>query len=115
VVSALCGKVGDKEFGLLVTLGTFTTPAENFARGKTNLRLIDGDELVDLILDHYEQFDSRHKAILPLKRVYVPEVVDEFRRVVLITAVLHSDSRAGHFRRHESPAVLRAIAALAAL
>jgi predicted Mrr-cat superfamily restriction endonuclease len=42
------------------------------------LRLIDGDELVDLIFAHYEQFDSRYKSILPLKRVYVPEShVDE--------------------------------------
>jgi len=44
-----------------------------FARAKANLRLIDGDELVDLILAHYEQFDSRYKALLPLKRVFVPD------------------------------------------
>lgn len=73
VVSALYGKVGHTEFGLVVTLGTFTTPAGAFARAKANLRLIDGDELVDLILAHYEQFDSRYKALLPLKRVFVPD------------------------------------------
>jgi restriction system protein len=72
-VSALYGKVGSNEHGLLVTLGTFTSAAVNFARSKTNLRLIDGDELVALILAHYEQFDSRYKGMLPLKRVYVPE------------------------------------------
>ena len=43
--------------------------------GKSNLRLIDGDALVDLILAHYEAFDSRYKGTLPLKRVYVPEAV----------------------------------------
>ncbi len=47
-VSALYGKVGDKEFGLLVTLGPFTKQAETFAAGKSNLRLISGDELVEL-------------------------------------------------------------------
>ena len=72
-VSSLYGKVGNGEHGLLVTLGTFTTQASNFAKSKSNLRLIDGEELVDLILSHYEQFDSRYKGILPLKRVYVPE------------------------------------------
>ena len=72
-VSALYGKVGHTEFGLVVTLGTFTTAAVSFARAKANLRLIDGDELVDLILAHYEQFDSRYKALLPLKRVFVPD------------------------------------------
>jgi restriction system protein len=41
------------------------------------LHLIDGTELVNLILQHYEQFDSKYKGLLPLKRVYVPEVLDE--------------------------------------
>ncbi len=72
-VSSLYGKVGNGEHGLLVTLGTYTSQAASFARSKSNLRLIDGEELVDLILSHYEQFDSRYKGILPLKRVYVPE------------------------------------------
>ncbi len=77
VVSALYGKVGENEFGLVVTLGTFTTPALNFARSKSNLRLIDGTEFVDLVLEHYDQFDSRYKGLLPLKRVYVPEALEE--------------------------------------
>lgn len=77
VVSALYGKVGGGEFGLLVTLGTFTTQARNFAKSKTNLRLVDGDELVALIYQHYEQFDSRYKGLLPLRRVYVPEPLED--------------------------------------
>ena len=77
IVSALYGKVSGNEFGLLVTLGTFTSQARNFARSKSNLRLIDGDELVMLILQHYEQFDSRYKGLLPLKQVYVPELIEE--------------------------------------
>ena len=75
-VSALYGKVGSNEHGLVVTLGSFTSAAVNFAKSKTNLRLIAGDELVDLILSHYEEFDSRYKGMLPLKRVYVPEPLD---------------------------------------
>lgn len=77
IVSALYGKVGNGEFGLLVTLGSFTNQAASFAKSKSNLRLIDGNELVDLILAHYEQFDSRYKGLLPLKRVYVPEAIEE--------------------------------------
>lgn len=76
VVSALYGKVGPQEFGLLVTLGTFTSQAKNFAKSKSNLRLVDGDELVELIFHHYDQFDARYKGVLPLKRVYVPEVIE---------------------------------------
>ena len=77
VASALYGKVAQGEFGLLVTLGTVTNQAQTFARGKSNLRLIDGGELVDLILQHYDQLDSRYKGLLPLKRVFVPEAVEE--------------------------------------
>ncbi len=78
VVSALDGKVGPtNEYGLLVTLGNYTNQAITFARSKTNLRLIDGAELVTLILAHYEELDSRYKGILPLKRVYVPVSITE--------------------------------------
>jgi len=73
VVSALYGKVGHGEFGMVVTLGTFTSQATNFAKSKGNLRLISGPELVDLILTHYEEFDSSYKGLLPLRRIYVPE------------------------------------------
>ena len=76
VVSALYGKVDRGEFGLIVTLGTFTNQAKNFARNKSNLRLVDGEELVKLILNHYEEFDSSYKGLMPLKRVYVPEPVE---------------------------------------
>jgi restriction system protein len=75
-VSALYGKVANNEFGLLVTLGVFTAQARTFAKSKSNLRLIDGEELVDLIFQHYDQFDSRYKGLLPLRRVYVPEAID---------------------------------------
>lgn len=81
VVSALYGKVttnaSTQEYGLLVSLGSFTAQAKSFARSKSNLRLIDGSELVDLVLQHYEQFDSRYKGLLPLRKVYIPEPLDE--------------------------------------
>ncbi len=37
----------------------------------------DGDQLVNMVLQHYEQFDSKYKGIMPLKRVYVPEPLEE--------------------------------------
>jgi restriction system protein len=77
VVSALYGKVDKNEYGLIVTLGSFTRQAISFAQNKSNLRLIDGEEIVDLIFKYYEQLDSKYKGILPLKRVYVPEVIPD--------------------------------------
>lgn len=76
-VQALYGSVESTEFGLFVALSEFTQPAKNFAQSKSNLRIIDGDALVDLVLSHYEEFDSRYKGVLPLKRVYVPEAILE--------------------------------------
>lgn len=76
-VSQLIGKLDPSEYGLFLTLGTFTSQARNTARNKSNLRLIDGEELVNLVLSHYEQFDSKYKGMLPLKRVYVPEPLEE--------------------------------------
>ena len=75
-VSQLYGKVDTGEFGLFVALGTFKGTAKTFALNKGNLRLIDGEELVKLILRHYEELDSRYKAIMPLKKAYIPEAVE---------------------------------------
>ncbi len=76
-VSALYGKCDKDEYALFVTLGDFSNQAQSFARNKPNLRLISGDDLVELILQHYEKFDSRYKGLLPLKRVYVPDPEDK--------------------------------------
>ncbi|MGF6312343.1 putative Mrr-cat superfamily restriction endonuclease [Bradyrhizobium sp. i1.8.4] len=75
-VSSLYGKCDKDEYALFVTLGDFSNQAISFARSKPNLRLVAGDELVNIILQHYEQFDSRYKGLLPLKRVYVPDPED---------------------------------------
>jgi restriction system protein len=76
-VKSLYGNVDSKEYGMFVTLGSFTPPARSFERTKSNLRLIDGVQLVDLTLEHYEQLDSRYKGLIPLKRIYVPQPIEE--------------------------------------
>lgn len=76
-VSALYGKVDNNEYGLMVTLGSFTKQAINFSKSKSNLRLIDGNELVEIIMIYYEAFDSKYKGILPLKSIYVPQTVED--------------------------------------
>ena len=77
VVSQLIGKVERGEYGMVVTLGSFTNQALATARNKSNLRLVDGDELVKMVLQHYERFDSRYKGLMPLRRVYVPEPLED--------------------------------------
>jgi len=77
IVAGLYGNVSTGDHGLIVTLGTFTAQARNFERSKSNLRLIDGEDLVALVLEHYDQFDSRYKGLLPMKRVYIPAPIED--------------------------------------
>ena len=73
----LYGLVETGEYGLFVTLGDFKSTAAEFARSKANLRTVDGEEIVDLVLQHYDALDARYKGLLPLRKVYVPEPLDE--------------------------------------
>jgi restriction system protein len=77
-VQALYGNIsGNGEYGLFVTIAGFTGQAKGFANGKTNLRLVDGDELVTLILQHYDDFDAQYKGLIPLKRIFIPQRLEE--------------------------------------
>jgi restriction system protein len=76
-VQALYGNVQTSEYGLFIALNGFSKKAREFARTKSNLRLIDGEELIDLILTHYERLDSKYKAAIPLKNVYIPAQVED--------------------------------------
>ena len=75
-VASLYGNIGNGEFGLFVTLGSFTKAAQAFGKDKGNLRLIDSEELTDLVLERYDQLDAKYKGLLPLQRVFIPETVD---------------------------------------
>ena len=75
-VQALYGNVEAGEYGLFITLGDFTKQAMDFAKTKTNLRLMDGREFVNIILKNYEKLDSKYKAIIPLKNVYIPTQIE---------------------------------------
>lgn len=74
-VAQLYGHVAAREYGLFVTLGDYTAQARQFERSKHNLRLINGEELIGLIYVHYEKFDPRYQALLPMKKVYIPGVI----------------------------------------
>lgn len=75
-VTQLLGNVESREYGLYVTLGSYTKDAREYGRLKSNLRLVDGDQLVGLIFEHYQNFDPRYQALLPLKRIYVPSLAE---------------------------------------
>jgi restriction system protein len=71
-VTQLLGNIEAGEHGLFVTLGSYSKDAGELDRSKPNLRLIDGEQLVELVFRHYESFEPRYQALLPLKRICVP-------------------------------------------
>lgn len=74
-VAELLGNLSASDHGLFVSLGSYAPQARQKAGDR--VRLIDGDELVDLVLAHYEELDSRYKAVIPLKRMYIPQPPSE--------------------------------------
>jgi restriction system protein len=71
-INALFAQLASGEIGLLIALSNYTMNAKKFADHKSNLRLIDGIELVRLIYENYDHFDANYRAMLPLKKMYVP-------------------------------------------
>jgi len=74
-VQRLLGTIQTNENALFFTLGDYTSDAVRIERGKSNLRLISGADLVQLIFDNYERFEPRFKTLLPLKQSYTPSAV----------------------------------------
>ena len=75
-VRDLAGTLGDGEFGLFVTLGAYSKPARVFERNKPKVRLIDGEQLVELLLKHYGNLSPRYRTMLPLKQIYIPDILE---------------------------------------
>jgi restriction system protein len=74
-VQQLLGAIQTGENALSVTLGDYTSDAVRIERGKSNLRLIAGADLIKMIFNNYEKFDPRFKILLPLKHSYTPSTI----------------------------------------
>lgn len=74
IVLQLRGTLGTDEHGAIVTTGVFTRQAieEAESSGKKNIKLVDRDGLVDLVLTHYDELDDRYKSLLNLKKKDIP-------------------------------------------
>jgi restriction system protein len=74
-VQQLLGAIQNNEHALFVTLGNYTPDAVRIERGKSNLRLISGSDLIQLVFDNYDRFEPHIKTLLPLKRTYTPNII----------------------------------------
>jgi len=65
--------VREGERGLFVSTGGYTRDAETEAKMATQLvTCLDRDQFVDLLLEHYENMEPELRAMIPLKKVYIP-------------------------------------------
>lgn len=62
---------GGSELGLFVTLGAYSKDAVHLGRTRQDLRLINGNQLVALVFEHYEELGAEWKRLLPLRSLYV--------------------------------------------
>ena len=69
-VRALLGVLKTGDIALFVTSGTYSADARNAATGSEKfLRLIDGDEFIEMWQEYYDKMSDEDKNMLPLKRI----------------------------------------------
>jgi restriction system protein len=70
-VHQLVGTQAPNELSLFVTLGSYTRDALGVERGRQGLRLLNGEDVVDLVLAHYADLAVRWRARFPLTSLLV--------------------------------------------
>lgn len=69
-VRALLGILKAGDIALFVTSGSYSADAKQAASGSNNfIRLIDGDEFIQMWQDYYDKMSDEDKNMLPLKRI----------------------------------------------
>jgi restriction system protein len=74
-VQQLVGTQAPGELLLFVTLGGFSREAQSIERTRPGLRLLNGEQLVDLVLDHYTVLPSAWRQRIPLTPLLVVDDV----------------------------------------
>lgn len=72
-IRSFLGGRHDRDKGLYVSTGGFTKEARYEAeRGRIPITLMDLDDLVKSLLDHYERMDTDAQRLIPLRKLYWP-------------------------------------------
>ena len=72
VLQSLKGALREGDYGTFVTLSNYTKNARKYLDNNPIIRGIDGSNLVDLILAHYESLSEKYQRMIPLEKVYIP-------------------------------------------
>lgn len=77
LLRALKGTMHPGDYGLFVTLSDYTKSAKLFLNENSNVRGINGTELVELVLKYYDKLSEKYRKMIPLKMVYIPVAKEE--------------------------------------
>ncbi|WP_298425319.1 restriction endonuclease [Rhodoblastus sp.] len=77
LVKAFYAMIHDRDVGIFITTGGYTAAAQDFARTKGNLKLVDGLEFVSQIEKYYDGLDLKFRKQIPLRRMLVPDVLPD--------------------------------------
>ena len=75
-VKAFYAMIHERDVGIFTTTGGYSSSAIDFARTKGNMRLVNGVDLVDLIQKYYDGLDINFRRLIPLRRVFVPDIAE---------------------------------------
>lgn len=73
-IQSFIGAIGDDDKGLYVSTGGYTSQARKAAdKSNRRLTLLDREDFIELLLQNYEGIEPEYKALIPLKKVYIPK------------------------------------------
>ena len=70
-VQRLIGTLSVGELGLFVTMGSYSRDAVDLERVRQDLRLLTGQDVVEMSLQHYKDLPQKWRSRMPLREVYV--------------------------------------------
>ncbi|GEO96998.1 hypothetical protein KTU01_31210 [Kocuria turfanensis] len=78
-VQRLIGTLSVGELGLFVTMGSYSRDAVDLERVRQDLRLLTGQDVVEMTLRHYKDLPQKWRSRMPLREVYVVDRESEGR------------------------------------
>lgn len=76
-IQSLKGAMHEGDYGLFVTLSSYTRNAIRYLENTPIIRGIDGQALAELVLKYYGLMSERYQKLIPLEMVYIPVMSEE--------------------------------------
>lgn len=76
-IQSLRGAMREGDYGLFITLSTFTKNAQKYLDATPIIRGIDGAQFAELVMRYYDRLDDKWRRFVPPKRVYIPNISEE--------------------------------------